>query len=560
MKKLTLLLLIVSFSAQAQIKIPKEVTKARNSIVSIITYKNGVLNGNGTGVITGENGEILASSTIFLNSDSAIAIGTDGKIMPIMRIAGVNGTLDCLKAHLKQGKRLPAISPSLSTVNVGEELYLISYGVKNSGIIEPVRVASVDSVYSYPYYTVEKPKIEQNVALPLVNVKGEFVAVMQPSLASDTIYNYAVGASVLQSLEVTAMNYGKGFFPGMKIRSSLPEDKKEAVSALYMQTIIGDSVSYKNTINDFINKYPKANEGYLSRAEFSAVYNRNMDAAERDWCKAADLSEKPADVFFTKGKIIYSIVQSGDTLSHPMLTFEKALAEVDKAIQNDNQPIYINYKADMLYNNGEYEKAYEYYRLLSGSNLASPDIFAKAAQCKMSLKEYDNAIEMLDSAINFYSEENMHHASPFILTRALLNMSAKKYRNAVIDYNRYEEIMGYNQNSDFYYMRFQAELKAKMYQQALNDIDRAIYEDESNVTYYIEKGMLCYRVKYAEEGIRAMLKAKELVPNAPDVYYLLGRLYQQIGESDNAKEALEKAISLGHDDAENQLKTINENK
>lgn len=555
-----LLLLLVSFSAQAQIKIPKEVAKARNSVVSIITYKNGILNGNGTGVITGENGEILTSSTIFQNADSAIAIGTDGKIMPIMRIAGVNTTLDCLKARLKQVKKLSALTPSLSNVTVGEELYLVSYGIKNKGIIEPVKVTAVDSVYSYPYYTLEKPKIEQTVALPLVNIKGEFVAVMQPSSANDTINSYAVGATVLQSLEVTAMNYGKGFFPGLKIRSALPDDKKEAVSTLYMQTIIGDSISYANTINDFIGSYPKANEGYLSRAELSAVYNRDMDAAERDWNKAAALSEKPAEVFFTKGKIIYSIVQSGDTLSHPILTFGNALAEVDKAIQNDSQPIYINYKADMLYNNGEYEKAYECYRLLAGSNLASPDIFTKAAQCKMSLKEYDNAVEMLDSAISFYDRENMHNAAPFILTRALLNMSAKRYRNAVIDYNRYEEIMGYNQNSEFYYMRFQAEIKAKMYQQALNDIDRAIYEDESNVAYYIEKGMLCYRVKYTEEGILTMHKAKELAPNAPDVHYLLGRLYQQAGDYDKAKEALEKSLSLGHQDAENQLKAINENK
>ena len=95
-----------------------------------------------------------------------------------------------------------------------------------------------------------------------------------------------------------------------------------------------------------------------------------------------------------------------------------------------------------------------------------------------------------------------------------------------------------------------------MYQQALNDIDRAIYEDDSNVSYYIEKGMLCYRVKYTEEGIRAMLEARELAPDVADVYYLLGHLYQQGGQGEKAKEAFKKALSLGHQDAENQLKII----
>jgi tetratricopeptide (TPR) repeat protein len=353
------------------------------------------------------------------------------------------------------------------------------------------------------------------------------------------------------------MNYGKGFFSGMKIHSALPDNRQDAVSALYMQAVIGDSLSYINAIDDFITSYPKAYEGYLSLAEFEAVYNRDMDAADVAWKKAASFCEKPAEVFFAKGKVINSIVQSGDSLSHTMLSYERALAEIDKAIATDNQLLYVNYKADMLYGRGEYDKAYEAYGFLAGSNLANPEMYSKAAQCKMFLKEYDAAVAMLDSAVNCYDADHRYKSAPYILTRALLKMSAERYRDAVADYNVYEEIMGGDQNAEFYYMRSQAEVKAKMYQQALNDIDRAIYGDGNNVAYYIEKGMLCYRVKYTDEGIRTMLEAKELAPDLSDVHYLLGRLYLQAGNDDAAVESLERALALGHPDAGKQLDTLN---
>ena len=71
MRKILLLFLVVALSAQAQIKVPKDVAKARRSVVSVITYKNGFLNGSGSAVLVGEKGDILASSTIFQGADSA---------------------------------------------------------------------------------------------------------------------------------------------------------------------------------------------------------------------------------------------------------------------------------------------------------------------------------------------------------------------------------------------------------------------------------------------------------------------------------------------------------
>ena len=95
-----------------------------------------------------------------------------------------------------------------------------------------------------------------------------------------------------------------------------------------------------------------------------------------------------------------------------------------------------------------------------------------------------------------------------------------------------------------------------MYQQALNDIETALALDSDNLLYYLEKGMLCYRVKFTDEGVRTMLKACELAPELADAHYLLGRLYMQQGNVPEARKSLETADKLGHPDARVQLDAL----
>ena len=176
--------------------------------------------------------------------------------------------------------------------------------------------------------------------------------------------------------------------------------------------------------------------------------------------------------------------------------------------------------------------------------------------CYKEVKNYDKSVEMLDSAVNCFDEAGGKASAPYILTRALVYAADGMYRNAVFDYNRYEELMGGLLGADFYYLREQAELNAKMYQQALNDIDTAIDLAPTNIAYYVEKGLLCYRVKLSDEGIRVLQEAKELAPDVPDVHYLLGRLYMQKEENDTALPYMKKAMELGHPNAEAAIKQL----
>lgn len=540
--------LLVSIAVTAAEKFPKKVEKVRSSVLSILTYSNGVFKESGTAVFAGGNGDILASYSLMLGADSAVVIDNKGVVRPVIGIVGLDNIYDCVKLRVATDKKISYLPVSETEVHAGDELYMLSYGKKNNGTITKVKVSAVDSLYSHAYYTLDINMQERYESLPVVNAEGGLVALVQPSSMGDSC-SYAIAATIYGKLATTSVTYGKGYYDGMCMHTLLPSDREAALSCMYMQAVLGDSLSYRSVIDKFIESYPSGYEGYLCSAEHHAVYCRDMDAADLEWKRAISFAMNPAEVHFNKAKVINSLLMSGDSIPHGMLSFKEALNELDKAIELDNQPLYVNYKADMLFSHGNYAAAAECYRSLASTVLRSAEVFAKASQCYGSLKDYDASIEMLDSAVAFHAA-SPRLSAPYMLTRAIVKMTAKKYREAVIDFNRYEEAAGGNiSNANFFYMRGQAELGGKMYQQALNDFETSIYLDPENPVYYIEKGVLCYRVKLADEGIRALNKAKELAPEVADVYYLLGCLYIGKNETELARENLEKAHSLGHPDA-----------
>ena len=547
--------LLFSVALSAAEKLPKKVDRARQAVAGVLTYKDGQLKGSGTAVVVGSKGDVLVSYGLMHQSDSAVVIDAKGKARPVTGIVGLNSLYDCVRMRVGADKKLLGMPLSAIGASVGDELYMLAYGNKGTGAVTKVKVSAVDSLYSNAYYTIDLKMQESYESLPLVNADGELVAVMQPMTAGDTC-SYAIALTISDELVATSVTYGRGYYNGIGIRTLLPEDKETALSCLYMQAVVGDSLSFRRTVNDFIAAYPNAYEGYMSRAEYMAVYCRDMDGASADWEKALSCGDKDAEVYFNKAKVIYSIVQSGDTVSHEVLSRDNAFEALDKAIELDAQPLYVNYKADALLENGMFEGAYECYVSLAATSLRSADVFARAAQCQGSLKNYSVAVELMDSAVACFDGQTLQGAAPYILTRALLKCSAERYREAVFDYNRYEEIMGVVPNANFYYLRSQAEVKGKMFQQALNDLERAILIEPSNVTFYLEKGLLCYRVNLLEDGAIALEDAKKMMPDAPDVHYILGCIYSKSGNKALAVENLKKAVSLGHPGAQVKLDEI----
>ena len=248
MKRYILLFaLLCSFAAVPAQKLSKDITDTRQSVATILVYRQGVLQGSGTAVFVNGNGEILTDYSLLSGADSAVTIDPSGKVRRVERILGVNEMFNCVRARVAWDRKIKPLQISSTATPVGSELYMVSYGVKKSGVITPLTVTAVDSVYSSAYYTFKHRMKEQYLSLPLVNGEGELVAIMQPTSARDTINSYAAGLSFVPSLEPSSLNYGRGYYARMGIRTAIPATKEVALSCLYMQAMVGDSLSYRVT-------------------------------------------------------------------------------------------------------------------------------------------------------------------------------------------------------------------------------------------------------------------------------------------------------------------------
>ena len=95
-----------------------------------------------------------------------------------------------------------------------------------------------------------------------------------------------------------------------------------------------------------------------------------------------------------------------------------------------------------------------------------------------------------------------------------------------------------------------------MYPAAMNDIERAIRLNPREPLLYAECAALNYRVGEVDDAIRYATEATQIDPEFADPYRILGVCYSQKGETQKARECLEKAIKLGDTMAKGVLEKL----
>ncbi len=538
----------------------KEVAAARKSVVSILVYKDGTLLRSGLGTFVGDKGDILSSYSLFLDADSAVCIDPAGKIRTIERIIGADDIYDCIKVRTAWDKKIQSLTIATDAVTVDTPLYMVSYGKKKSGIVEPLTVSDVSAVSGISYYTFSNKMPENCQSAPVVDASGRLVALMQPASEMDSIQSYAVAASFADNLSTTSLTYNSAVFSRIDIARALPPTQKEALTTLYLLQgfAYGDKKEqFLRPLADYNRDYPESYEGHLMLAEYYVIADSAFDKARDEWDTALHIAPDSDDVYYNISKVYVNAVAryaKDDEAAAGLI--ESAIENIDKALSVKNEPLYIQHKAELLFVKGDYTGAYDCYVALSGTNMSSADVFAAASKCKEALGEYDEAILQMDSAITTFGSLPVEPMAPYLLNSAMLKHKAGRAREAVLDFNKYESLRKDRLTAPFYYMREQAEYDAKMFRQALDDIERAIYMEPEEPLYFIEKGRLCYRVKMVDEALVALERAVALAPGNPDVHYLMGRCYMSKGDNESAKAALLKAKEYGHPDAEARLADI----
>jgi tetratricopeptide (TPR) repeat protein len=274
--------------------------------------------------------------------------------------------------------------------------------------------------------------------------------------------------------------------------------------------------------------------------------------AEEDHARALAHAEDKADeVHFQIAKQILSVAV--DTLrQYKDWNYARSLAEIDKALAVNPLPIYAQQQGDIYIMLKNYTAAYEKFMEVNRSDIGSPDTWLRTAYAieqRAGEGDVELVIALLDSAVNKAAlspqTSALNQTAPYVLERALFKARNGLHRPAVVDYNLYEEMVGTISTDRFYYLREQSEAASRMYQQALDDIRRAITLAPQQPLYLLELATLNVRIaRYAD----AVPVLEVLVANFPDdldCNRLLGFCYIQLGDKARGVPYLEKAAAWG---------------
>lgn len=526
---------------------PGWVKNASKSVFTLKTFSaDGSLIASSNGFFTGANGEAVSNFTPFKGAARAVIIDFQGKELPVVSILGANDMYDVVKFRVK-GKTQP-IGISASTASEGSNVWLLPYHeVKN--VMKGVVRKAEKFHQNYNYYTVAMTMPENSVSCPLLNEAGDVIGLMQqPASLKDTL-SYAVGASFADSLKISGFSINDATLKLTSIKKELPDDINEATLALYLANSQTDSLTYTTMINDFIEKFPNSPDGYSYRAQMLSN-NGDFAAAQKDMEQAIKLAEKKEEVHFSYARLIYNkeIYQSAQP--YPSWSLDKALSEIREAIGISSQPTYRQLEAAILFAQQNYDEAYNIYHELTDSELRGVEIFYAAARCKEMQKDTTAMLALMDSTMNTFSKPYLKEAAPYLWARAQARVNAGKYRDGINDMNDYEELMKATIDDNFYYVRHQAEIKGRLYQQALNDINRAIQMNPQEILYYAEKASLEVRVGMYDQAIVTAQECIQIDPNNSDGYLFLGLAQCLKGQKAEGIANLQKAKDLGDEQAE----------
>ena len=547
MKKLYTVIgmLLMAAAVTAQ---PNWVKKATKSVFTLKTFgSDGTLIGSAGGFFIGEDGEAVSSFTPFKGASSAVVIDAQGKEAPVACMLGANETYDVAKFRVNVKKTVPL---TIAPINASENapVWLLPYRETKTLPQGTVRKAETFRD-NYAYYTVALNMPEGTVSCPLMNEAGEVVGLMQqPYMQGDSL-SYAVSALFADSLKISGLSINDATLRSTFIKKDLPKELDQALLTLYVGQASVDSATYVEILEDFIARFPNAPDGYTYRAQIATGDRRFADAA-RDMEQAIKVAEKKDEAHFNYSKIIYQkeLFMSQDAYAD--WSFDKALEEAREAERLQPQPIYRHQQAIILYAQKKYAEAADIYATLYNSDLRSAELFYEGSRCKAALKDTLGQIALLDSCVATFSQPYLKEAAPYILARAQVLLDANQYRKAVNDLNEYEKLMQATVNANFYYLRFQAEVGGRLFQQALDDIDQAIRMAPQYDLYYAEQASLQVRVGMRDEAIETAKECIKVAPDHSDGYLFLGLAQCLKGEKEEGLKNLKKARELGDTQAD----------
>lgn len=531
---------------------PKWVEKAKHAVFSVITYdKNDQILNTGNGFFVTEDGVALSDYTLFKGAQRAVIIDNEGRQMPVLNIMGADDMYDVVKFRVGIEKKVTALPIATRQPAAGTLVYLLPYSTQKGRTCTTGHLKSADKAEgNYLYYTLELPLKDKMISCPLTDAEGAVFGLAQKSSGQDTAtICYAVDARYAMDQKISALSYNDETLTNIGIKKALPDTEEQALIFLYMASTQLTPEKYMEVLNDYIEQYPNSTDGYIRRA--TQLLSTSQDEATlkqvaADMDQALKVASQEEAVRFDRAKLIYNYMLTNPATPNEDWNFDKALEEIQQAIDLQALPVYVQLKGDILFAKQDYPGALAAYEQVNHSDMASPTSYFSAAQTKEMMKApATEVLALMDSCIALCPQPYTNTTGPYLLARAQALLNANQARKAMLDYDAYYKAMNGNVNAAFYYYREQAAMQARQYQRALDDLAKAIELAPDELLYRAELAVVNIRVGRSEEAIRILQEALKIEPEYAEAYRLMGQAYVQLKKKDEACESFAKAKELG---------------
>ena len=539
------LILGISTNISAQ---PGAIKKAADAAFTLTTFKaDGSILATSNGICISTDGVAVSPWKPFIGADKAVIIDAKGQKHEVDCLLGANEIYDIVKFQVS-GKTIAA--PLATTVSVGDEAWITP--MPKSGNAEKADVSSVEKFMDKYNYTILKSSATDKLnGAPVFNAKGQVIGLFNSAgeSQSSTDVNYA------KDFVVKGLSQNDITLRQSNIRIGLPNTVEEAVVALMLSSEKPTNI-HEAIVNEFITKFPQANDGYYALANIQ-VAKGDFANADKTMQTAVSKVNAKDEAHYNFARLIYRnalIQEFAEKTKSVGWTLDKALDEIKKAETTKANDAYRHLQAQIIYAKGDYAKAYTEFEALTKTKFNNPELYLEMAQSRQHLGANDQEIlDLLNKSIELCDTPYVSTSAPYFYTRGQQLEKMGEYRKAVQDYYTYEYFNQGRLGAAFYYMREQCEVKGRMWQQALQDILIASQLDPKEALYPTEAGSLLLRLNKVDAAISAAQQAIQLDASQPDAHLILGIAQCESKQKEEGLKNIQKAKELGNTQADTFL-------
>lgn len=528
------------------VKNPRFFKKARPTQLTILATDRAGNILQGQGYFVGEQNDVMLEYNLLKNAISVKAVDAMGKEYNLKRVKGANSLYNIARLSCTEAQKIPAMPILTDALTVGTAVYVMPLcGPEKDAVCLVDTISKVETFdKGHNYYSLTAKLDERLSGAPVYTEQGELIGSIQLSASENATHGYILAATYGQQLEITAVDANNFDLRSLSLPKQLPADENQATTYLFLANK-QDSISYRASLEDFIEYFPESSTGYIQMAEYEARMGNFHKAGKVYADGLSHCKEHLDEIHHSYAKLLYQSGMRNQPFAEGW-TLDKGLEEAVAAYESNPQPLYTALQGMILYGLERYDDAYAKFVSMAQTNMRSAEYFLYAAQCKqIQDAPAEEVLAMQDSALACYSKPYPVEAANTLYLRSKTLAQLKRFRDAVNDLNEYEHLLSANVNAEFYYQREQLEMQCRMYQQALNDIDRSVTLEPREPLYRAEQAVVNYRVGQIDEAIAAARETIKLDAEFADAYRILGICLQEKGKKQEARQNLQKAVDLG---------------